>query len=125
MEVIGTLYKIFETNQVSENFKKREFVLEYAENPAYPQIVKFQLNQDRTALLDNLKIGDAVKVEFSLRGREWTNPQGEIIYFTSLEAWKMEVIQPEQTQTANQEQTSSSESAQPVDLGNSEDDLPF
>jgi hypothetical protein len=75
--------------QVSEKFKKREFVL--TENSSqYPQHVSFQLTQDKCSLLDNYKVGDTMKVFFNLRGREWTNPQGEVKYFNSLEAWKIE-----------------------------------
>ena len=29
-------------------------------------------------------------VSFNLRGREWTSPKGEIKYFNSLEAWRIE-----------------------------------
>ena len=43
MEVKGKLVEIFETIQVSASFKKREFVLEYAENPQYPEVIKFEM----------------------------------------------------------------------------------
>ena len=31
-----------------------------------------------------------VNVEFSVRGREWKSPSGEIKYFNSLDAWTIE-----------------------------------
>ena len=34
MKVTGKLLEIKETQQVSDSFKKRSFVLEYAENPS-------------------------------------------------------------------------------------------
>lgn len=89
-ETTGKLHAIFETKQVSERFTKREFVLEIADNPKYPQRVLFQLTGDRVAQLDNLQVGEAVRVEFSLRGREWNSPQGEVKYFNSLDVWKVE-----------------------------------
>jgi hypothetical protein len=91
IEVSGKLHMIYETKQVSERFSKREFVLEMADNPKYPQLVLFQLTGDRCALLDEHKVGDEIRVEFSLRGREWRSPQGELKYFNSLDVWKLEV----------------------------------
>ena len=77
--------------QVSEKFRKREFVL--TDNSSqYPQHISFQLTQDKCSLLDSYKIGDEVKVYFNLRGREWTDKQGATKYFNSLEAWKLEGV---------------------------------
>ena len=90
IEATGKLHTIFETKQVSERFSKREFVLEMSDNPKYPQVVLFQLTGDRCAQLDGLNVGDEVRVEFSLRGREWKSPQGEMKYFNSLDVWKIE-----------------------------------
>ena len=85
----GTLKLKNQEQQVSEKFKKREFVV--TDNSSqYPQHVSFQLTQDKCSLLDPCKVGDEVKVYFNLRGREWTNPQGEVKFFNSLEAWKIE-----------------------------------
>lgn len=78
-----------ETVQVSEKFKKREFVLT-DNSPSYPQTVQFQLTQDRCSLIDNDKIGDELTVHFVLRGREWKNPQGEIKYFNTLDVFRVE-----------------------------------
>ena len=43
--------------------------------------------------IDTIQVGQKVNVYFNLRGREWTNPQGEIKYFNSLDAWKIELVQ--------------------------------
>jgi len=90
MEATGRLHAIYETKQVSERFTKREFVLELVDNPKYPQTVLFQLTGDRVTQLDGLNVGDQVRIEFNLRGREWRSPQGETKYFNSLEVWKLE-----------------------------------
>jgi len=71
IEITGKLHTINDTKQVSERFSKREFVVELADNPKYPQLVLFQLTGDRCAQLDDHKVGDEVRIEFSLRGREW------------------------------------------------------
>jgi single-stranded DNA-binding protein len=90
IEATGKLHTVFDTKQVSERFTKREFVVELTDNPKYPQVVLFQLTGDRCAQLDQLTVGDQVRIEFSLRGREWKSPSGEIKYFNSLDVWKIE-----------------------------------
>jgi hypothetical protein len=90
IEATGKLHTIFETKQVSERFTKREFVIEMSDNPKYPQVVLFQLTGDRCTQLDGLNVGDQVTIEFSLRGREWKSPSGDIKYFNSLDVWKIE-----------------------------------
>ena len=89
MEIKGKIKKISETVQISERFRKREFIVEYASNPDYPQFLQFEMVQDRCELLDSFEVGQDVEVFFDLRGREWTNPQGEVKYFNSLQAWKL------------------------------------
>jgi hypothetical protein len=89
MDITGILKVKNESQQVSEKFKKREFVI--TDNSSqYPQHISFQLTQDKCSLLDQYNIGAEIKVHFNLRGREWTSPQGEIKYFNSLEAWRIE-----------------------------------
>ena len=36
------------------------------------------------------RVGDEVRIEFSLRGREWKSPQGDLKYFNSLDVWRIE-----------------------------------
>jgi ribosomal 30S subunit maturation factor RimM len=83
----GEVKVISETRQVSEKFKLREFVITTKDE--YPQVIQFQASQDKGALLDNFNPGDQVEVSFNLRGREWTNPQGEVKVFNTLDAWKI------------------------------------
>ena len=79
----GKIIKIFDTEQKSASFQAREFVIEVADGQ-YPQMVKFQLVQDKCTLVDEYAEGDVVTVEFDLRGREWNGK-----YFTNLQAWRM------------------------------------
>ena len=79
--------EIDDAEQVTERFRKREFVLELADNPRFPQFVLFQLTGDRCENIDGFKVGDDVQVEFSLRGREWKSPKGDVKYFNSLDVW--------------------------------------
>jgi len=129
MEATGRLHTIFETKQVSERFSKREFVVELTDNPKYPQTVLFQLTGDRTTQLDGLNVGDTVSIEFSLRGREWRNPQGEVKYFNSLDVWKVEVRGQQARRGGPRGDDRMAPprdfEPRPSDLGNRDDDLPF
>lgn len=123
-EISGRLHKIFPTEQKTETFKAREFVIETSGE--YPQFVKFQTTQDRCNLLDKFEENNTVKVSFDLRGREW---QGK--YFTNLNAWRIEsgdgVASQDQgndEQFFNQEVTSNN-NTQEIDSREDLDDLPF
>jgi len=89
MNVSGKLVEIFETVKIKESFQKREFVLEFASNPKYPELVKFELVQDKCNLLDGFKVGQEISVEFDLRGRKWTDQKGMVKYFNTLQAWRL------------------------------------
>ena len=84
----GTLKIANATQVISEKFSKREFVIET--NDQYPQLIMFQLTQDKCNLLDGFGVGNKLEVSFNLRGREWTSPAGEVKYFNTLEAWRLE-----------------------------------
>jgi len=90
LEVTGKLHEVFDTKQVTERFRKREFVVETSDNPRYPQFVLFQLTGDRCEAIEEFQIGDEVSVDFSVRGREWKSPKGEVKYFNSLDVWTID-----------------------------------
>ena len=130
MEIKGIIKKISETVQISDRFRKREFVVEYSNNPDYPQPLQFEMVQDRCELLDSFQEGQEVEVHFDLRGREWTNPQGQVKYFNSLQAWKLATEQDvAKTPTEGIQNTTKSESVQQEKPGwldsDAADDLPF
>ncbi|HOP13259.1 DUF3127 domain-containing protein [Lentimicrobium sp.] len=90
-EITGKLIEKFETQNVSEKFKKREFVIEFRDNPnsSFTEMLKFQLTQDRCSLIDAYNTGQDIRLWFNLRGRKWEK-DGNVNYFTNLEAWKIE-----------------------------------
>jgi hypothetical protein len=88
-EAIGTLHEVMPTQQVKDTFRKREFVLRMMDGQ-YEQHIKFQVTQDRCALLDTYRPGQEIKVTFNLRGRPFTGKDGSTMYFTNLEAWRIE-----------------------------------
>ncbi|GIV54663.1 MAG: hypothetical protein KatS3mg039_1181 [Candidatus Kapaibacterium sp.] len=90
-EAVGTLYKVFPEQQVTERFRKREFIL-CIQDGMYQQHVKFVLKQDRCGLIDGYDLGTELKVTFSISGREVQGRDGEPIYFTSLDVWRIEPL---------------------------------
>ncbi|TDG93068.1 DUF3127 domain-containing protein [Cardinium endosymbiont of Culicoides punctatus] len=114
MNITGKIFEINAPQQVSDSFRKRLFVIEHTENPQYPEYVSFELIQDKCDLLDEFSEGDEVTVHFNLRGRKWTNPEGVVKYFNSLQAWRLE--------RGNKVSDSSASSASNME---EKDDLPF
>jgi hypothetical protein len=116
----ATVKLIRATQQVSEKFRKREFVV--TDNSSqFPQFITFQATQERCDLLNNIKEGDEVEIGFFLKGREWKdNRSGEIKFFNSLEAFRLT--------KASSSSAPSSENIPQEPLGYSGDevdDLPF
>ena len=59
--VTGRIKVIQETQAVSASFRKRDFVVEYVENPeaaTYAQFIKFEVVQDRVIMLDQFREND-------------------------------------------------------------------
>ena len=115
MNIKGKLVEIFDTDQITETFKKREFIIQDNRNPEYPEFVKVELIQDKVSLLDDLKVGDEINVLINIKGRKWEDKEGNIKYFNSIQGWKIET----ENEGINQE-NSEDEINQ-----DSDEDLPF
>ena len=122
-EITGRLIEKYETQTVSDKFKKREFVVEYRDNPnsSFTEMVKFQLTQERCTLIDPMSIGQEVRVFFNLRGRKWEK-DGNVSYFTNLEGWKVELVS---AQGSTPPATLPDPSSMPGLTEEASDDLPF
>lgn len=122
MEIQGKIKLIGETQSVGSNgFRKRELVVTTEEQ--YPQHLSIDFVQDKTDLLNNFQIGQPVKVGINLRGREWTSPQGEIKHFNSIQGWRIDSLQQNNSSAAP---VPPETFEQAVDLKSDEpDDLPF
>ena len=124
MEVLGTIKLIDETKTYGNNgFRKRELVLTTEEQ--YPQHLLIEFIQDKTDLLNTFSVGQKVRININLRGREWTNPQGETKYFNSIQGWRIETL--EQDGQGEAAPAPPLEAFEPADDLNEEeyDDLPF
>ncbi len=127
MDIKGKLVEIFDTTRVSDKFQKREFAVEYVENPSYPEYIKFELIQDKCALLDQFHVGQEVQIHFNLKGRKWTDPQGSVKYFNSLQAWKIGAVGASEQSTPTPSADNYGEQKEPEWLSAQQDpdDLPF
>jgi hypothetical protein len=88
MEVSGKIKLVNATQVVSDKFSKRTLVV--VTSDTYPQEIEIQFTQDKCSLLDGLPVGAEVTIGVNLRGRMWTNPQGEDKYFNTIEGWKID-----------------------------------
>lgn len=91
MEVVGKVKVVTPVIQITDSYKKRELVISTEEQ--YPQFINIEFGQDKCDLINNLSIGQQVKVYINLGGREWLNPAGETKYFNSIKGWKVEVLE--------------------------------
>ncbi|NOU59767.1 DUF3127 domain-containing protein [Marinifilum caeruleilacunae] len=120
-EINGKVIVKDDTQQISDRFKKREFVIEVENerNSEWNDFIKFQLTQDRCDLLEPISLNEEIKVSFNIRGRKWEK-DGKVNYFSNLEAWRIEKVQAEAAIPEMPEFT-----ADDVPPAPEEDDLPF
>lgn len=91
-EISGKVVDVFPVNQVSDKFRKREFVIEKkdaAGGAVFIDYIKFQLVQDKCDIIDESFLRDEVRVLFNIKGNRWEK-DGRVNYFTNLDAWKIE-----------------------------------
>jgi len=91
-EITGKIIEVMPVNQVSDKFRKREFVIEKKDTggaAVFIDYIKFQLVQDKCDLINESFINEEVKIWFNLKGNKWER-DGKINYFTNLDAWKIE-----------------------------------
>jgi len=93
-EITGRVIDVMPVNQVSDKFKKREFVIEKKDtggSSVFIDYIKFQLVQDKCDLINESFLNQEVKISFNLKGNRWER-DGRVNYFTNLDAWKIERV---------------------------------
>lgn len=129
-DITGKLIEKFDTQQVSDKFKKREFVIEKEDNNGgmmFVDTIKFQLTQDRCNLLDPFSLHDEIKVSFNIKGNKWEK-EGKVNYFTNLDAWRIENSSGASQSAPSQGSAKADEfpTTEPFAAADSDtDDLPF
>lgn len=132
LEVTGKILVKYDTVQVSEKFKKREFVIEIAEEingNIYTNYGKFQLVQNKCDIIDRFNTGDTVKVSFNVKGNSYVDKQtGEAKYISNLDAWRVESaavpVTPPPARPIDDTPTTNA-MAQPKEMLAGSDQLPF
>ena len=81
-EISGKIKYIKEPQVFESGFKKQEFVVTTDEK--FSQQLKFELTKDKIELLESLKVGDEVEVDFNIRGNEYNGR-----YYVNLQAWRL------------------------------------
>lgn len=90
MELKGILKKV--NAQVERgNFVSRKVWLTTDASGNYPQTIEIEVSGDKVNLFNNVNAGSEVNCSINLRGREWTNPKGEVVVFNTLQCWKIAV----------------------------------
>lgn len=85
----GDIFHIATLRKLGPNgFRVREFVLLLD-----GQKVPMNFTGDNCVTLDSFSRGQKVEVEFSLTGREWTNPKsGDTKFFGELKCWSLRLV---------------------------------
>lgn len=87
MEIKGKVH-VIGNSETFGNYEKRDLVVKTDEQ--YPQTIKIEFAQGKcNDYIDKLVIGQDVTIGINLRGREWVNPQGESVYFNSIQGWSV------------------------------------
>jgi hypothetical protein len=88
-EISGKVIYVGNTVDVTDKFRKREFVISKSESVngnTYTEEIKFQTVQNNCGILDKVSVGDDVDVKFNIKGKKWKED-----WFTNLDAWKVEL----------------------------------
>lgn len=88
MEVTGKIKVLDDTVNVTTEFRKRNVVITTEEQ--YPQHISVEFIQDNCELLNGCNIGDLVTIGINLKGREWTNKEGVVKYFNTIQGWRLD-----------------------------------
>lgn len=86
-ELTGTIHSIKPTEHIKDTFRKRECVvaIKSGKDGQYTELVKLDFIQDRCDRLDDYTEGEAVRVKFDLKGREYNDK-----VYTNLQAYFIE-----------------------------------
>lgn len=114
-DLTGKIKLVQEAKTFDSGFTKREMVVT-VEDGKYPQEINIEFVQDKTSLLDNLRVGQEVTVTFDIRGREYNGR-----YFNNLQGWKI-VTSSDESATTGSEQPPAPPPGSPADY---DDDIPF
>jgi single-strand DNA-binding protein len=115
-DLTGKVKLVQDAKTFDSGFTKREMVVTVEEGK-YPQEINLEFVQDKTSLLDNLRVGQEVTVTFDIRGREYNGR-----YFNNLQGWKI-VTANDESAMSGSEQPPAPPHGSPADY--EDDEIPF
>lgn len=93
------------TSKSGKTFMKRSLYLDCTphdgitgERSQYENKILFEFMENKTSLLDNIKVGQVITVSFDLQGYEYTDQNGQTKYFIHVRPFGIEVRQVQQPQ---------------------------
>jgi len=121
MQITGNLRTIRDTQQVSEKFSKREFIIET--QGQYKQTIQLELQGDKCDIIDTYAVGEEVICDININGRIWVNPQNEEKCFNTIVCWKIQRSGNSNSTPVPSERPQANQTNSFVD--DTEDQLPF
>jgi hypothetical protein len=123
-EAKGSIKWIGDIQTFPSGFTKREFVVTTSHDK-YPQDLKFETVKDKCAMLDDYGVGQAVTVNFDIRGNEYNGK-----YFVNLSCWKLQAADasapaPSRGAPAGQAQPAGEPSPEDLRDDDDFDEIPF
>lgn len=118
--VTGQVHLIEPTKSFGQKgFRKRTVVLEQATG-RFTNYLPLEFIADSCDMVDNLSVGDTIKVSYRLTGRKWQrDEQSEVKFFLSAEATEYELI------AAGGGANSAANSEDEPDFGPDDESAPF
>lgn len=118
--VTGQVHLIEPTKSFGQKgFRKRTVVLEQATG-RFTNYLPLEFIADSCDMVDNLSVGDTIKVTYRLTGRKWQrDEQSEVKFFLSAEATEYELIK------AGDHSGAGNSGSSDADFGPEDDSAPF
>ena len=88
-EVIGKVYFKSEVELIGANQMAKQ-ILVVETDAEYPQKLPIEFIKDKVDLLNNLQIGQQVKVSVNIRGNEYLDRNGITRFGLSFQGWKID-----------------------------------
>jgi len=88
-EIIGKVYFKSEVELIGANQMKKQILVVQTDNE-FPQKLPIEFIKDRCDSLNNLQIGQQVKVSVNVRGNEYQDRNGVTRFGLSFQGWKVE-----------------------------------
>jgi len=84
-QITGIVHQVDDVKEYGDKgFRKRQVVL-VQNRGKYDNYMPMVLIQDDCEMGDSLKVGQELTVEFSISGRRWVSPDGDVVFFQDLQ----------------------------------------